>query len=363
MAYNYQAGAAGQAQGKMLSYAKLCLNKKTYERVVKANKRAMRGIAVYVAIFMALMFIPLFFLGKIPMLVFEVCFFIDFISIAFFIPLYFATFGKEWNAYVKWYTKTDRKKPFSYEDDISHTDAIEVAAETDSKDKDVVEVVVNIDSKREGGEKKSISYILPMGATYTDLYKRLSGDGFMATEEGGNEVWVLLHDTHFCLFSYYTKSKKYEEDNLWKKLDVICKKTNCFRLAYFNNPIDWSNYIVNYYHNDGQTICHEGWADVISYCHSLCTVVKYQDDNCRFYELNEKSRFDATIDGKRYRYELLISQSESRIHFAPIGKYEKEFSIVENIKYPDSSKNDGWKAFCNKLIEEIESHNTNADNK
>lgn len=117
MAYHYR--AAGRAQGSMLAYAKRCLKPEVYERVHKANRRVTIGVYVYIIIFFSLMFIPLGFLGKISTEVymgFTIC---ALLSPIVYFPLYYMTFGKEWNQYVKWYTKTDRRVPFIYEDMIS----------------------------------------------------------------------------------------------------------------------------------------------------------------------------------------------------------------------------------------------------
>lgn len=109
--------AAGRAQGNMLNYAKSYLDKETYERAVKANKKAMTGIYIYVVLVFAAMLVPLIFLGKLPKEVIVTCVLCACFSPVVFLPLYYLTFGKEWNRYVKWYTKSGRTTRFSFDAD------------------------------------------------------------------------------------------------------------------------------------------------------------------------------------------------------------------------------------------------------
>lgn len=120
----YYDRAAGRAQGKMLAYARDCLDKKTYERILKANGRVTVGIYIYIIILMSLLFVPVFFLGKISTGQTIVCVLAACLSPIIYLPIYYNTFGKEWNQYVKWYTKTDRTSPFIFEGDTVSDKAV-----------------------------------------------------------------------------------------------------------------------------------------------------------------------------------------------------------------------------------------------
>lgn len=113
---SYYNRAAGNAEGKMLVYARNYLDKKTYEKVLSANRKAMTGLKLYIVLVLAMLLLPVFLLGKIPMelttgIILAGCF-----SPVIYFPLYYTTFGKDWNKYVKWYTKSGRLVPFTYDD-------------------------------------------------------------------------------------------------------------------------------------------------------------------------------------------------------------------------------------------------------
>lgn len=100
----------------MLAYARDCLDKKTYERILKASRKVSFGIYIFAVIEMLLLFMPLIFLGKISVeMSTAIILFAAFVSPALYFTLYCCSFGKDWNRYVKWYRNTDRLTPFSYE--------------------------------------------------------------------------------------------------------------------------------------------------------------------------------------------------------------------------------------------------------
>ena len=118
MAYN--ARTAGRTQALMIAYAKAHLDKDVCDKVLRSNKMATTGMYIYFILLLAGIYALLFNLGKIPMDIFLGLLLFAFVSPALYYLLYFTTFGRAWNKYVRWYTRTDRTTPFSF-DDMSDT--------------------------------------------------------------------------------------------------------------------------------------------------------------------------------------------------------------------------------------------------
>lgn len=226
----------------------------------------------------------------------------------------------------------------------SLTNAIEVIVEVDSIDEDSDEIT-------------TLTYNIQDDSTFTDLFDRLLAEGILKSGKEGNEVWALMHKDRFCMWSYYTKTGKYEEHLIWKQLKTICATYNHVRLAYFKSPLDWKDCIINYFHNDGYTICHEGWAEVIGYCNSLCMKTRYRDDICHFYDLGRQAIFKVTIDGKEHIYDMSGHIYESVVYFKPLNSYSKEFNVRGEFSFPRKDDPDEWKKFCYALIDKIAANN------
>lgn len=125
MAYYHR--AAGKAQGKMLAYARDYLDKNTYERLIKANRRVTIGIYIYMLVLMCLLFAPIAFLGKMSIelsmiFILGACF-----SPIIYFLIYYKTFGKEWNQYVKWYKNSDRTVAFTFDGEAVKTYPVGIA--------------------------------------------------------------------------------------------------------------------------------------------------------------------------------------------------------------------------------------------
>lgn len=121
----------------------------------------------------------------------------------------------------------------------------------------------------DGVVEHSIELDMPEDATYMDLWDRIFSERFLPSVTGSNEVWVLATDYYFCIACYYTYTKAIRSGLYTKLLKTLLRGEDNFVLRYYKNPLAWKDEIVNHFHNDSQTICHEGWADEMIYCYKL----------------------------------------------------------------------------------------------
>lgn len=108
--------------------------------------------------------------------------------------------------------------------------------------------------------------VLEEDATYEDLFKEVVNQKYFPSVYGNNVVWVLTSDSHFCIFSYFTRTNKMFAGLVEKGISEICKKDNRLMFQYYSSPLKWKDKIQKLYNGDTYSLWRDGWLDEYKYC-------------------------------------------------------------------------------------------------
>ena len=80
------------------------------------------------------------------------------------------------------------------------------------------------------------TYILDDNATYMDLFECLKNDKYFPSISGNNVVWVLTNEHYNCIFSYFTKTDKFNPRLSEKFLKEICRRFKQVKASLLFQP-------------------------------------------------------------------------------------------------------------------------------
>ena len=131
-----------------------------------------------------------------------------------------------------------------------------------------MELIINRDSVCLGDDvtdHKKV-FVLNDEATYDELFAIIIQEKYLPNVSGNNVVWVLSSADCFCIFSYFTRTKKMNMGLAEKQLNKICRNNHELIIKYYSSPRKWREKIVEVYEGDTHAMWHDGWGDELKYC-------------------------------------------------------------------------------------------------